>query len=69
LVDDRGDARVDLDHVFADELDVEEVLDAELDDDPICDLEQPVVVERLEVHRQSGSHRLARLCVREQDLA
>src|SRR5439155_749964 len=30
LVDDRGDTRIDLDHVVAHELDVEEVLDAEL---------------------------------------
>ena len=35
LVDDRRDARVDLDHVLADELDVEEVLDPELGDDRV----------------------------------
>ena len=35
LVDDRRDPRVDLDHVLADELDVEEPLDPELADDPV----------------------------------
>ena len=38
-------------------------------DDPLRDLEQPVVVQRLEVHREPGAHRLARLRVAEDDLA
>jgi len=69
LVDDRRDPRIDLDDVVADELDVEEVLDAELGDDPLRDFEQPVVVQGLEVHGQPGAHRLARLRVAEDDLS
>ena len=69
LVDDRRDARVDLDHVLADELDVEEVLDLERRDDPLGELHQRVVVERDEVHREAGAHRLARLRVAEHDAA
>src|SRR6476469_8384992 len=69
LVDDRRDARVDLDHVLADELDVEEVLDPELRDDHVADAHQLRVVERLEVHREPGAHRLTRLRVPEHDLA
>ena len=67
LVDDRRDPRVDLDHVLADELDVEEVLDLELGDDPFRQLHQGRVLERLEVHREAGAHRLAGLRVAEQD--
>ena len=69
LVDDRRDARVDLDDVLADELDVEEVLDLERRDDPLGELHQRVVRERDEVHRQAGAHRLARLRVAEHDAA
>ena len=54
--------------MVTDELDVEEVLDPELGDDPLRDLEQPVVVQRLEVHREPGPHRLPRLRVAEQHL-
>src|SRR5205823_12002457 len=68
LVDDRGDPCVDLDHEVTDELDVEEVLDAELRDDSLRDLKQPVIVQRLEVHREPGTHRLARLGVPEHEL-
>ena len=67
LVDDRRDPRVDLDHVVADELDVEEVLDLELGHDAVGDLHQRLVLERDEVHREPGAHRLARLRVAEQD--
>ena len=67
LVDDRRDPRVDLDHVVADELDVEEVLDLELGHDPVRDLHQRLVLERDEVHREPRAHRLARLRVPEQD--
>src|SRR3954451_10952023 len=69
LVDDRRDARVDLDHVLADELDVEEVLDFELADDRIAETHQLLVVECDEVHRESGAHRFARLGVAEHDTA
>jgi hypothetical protein len=55
--------------VVADQLDVEEVLDTELGDDALGDLHQPVILERLEVHREPGPHRLACLCMSEQDLA
>src|SRR5690349_8785268 len=69
LVDDRRDPRVDLDHVLADELDVEEVLDPELCDDQVSGAHELVVVERLEVHRQARAHRFARLRMTEDDLA
>ena len=69
LVDDRRDARVDLDHVLADELDVEEVVEPELGDDRPRGLHQRRVVERLEVHREPGAQRLARLRVAERDPA
>src|SRR5579862_1168313 len=61
LVHDRRDARVDLDHVLADELDVEEMLDPELGDDRVSDLHQSLVLERDEVHREPCPHSLARL--------
>ena len=53
--------------MLADELDVEEVLDLELGDDPVGDLHQRLVLERDEVHREPGAHRLAGLRVAEQD--
>src|SRR3954465_7158914 len=40
LVDDRRDPRVDLDHLLADELDVEEVLDRELAHDRVREFHQ-----------------------------
>ena len=67
LVDDRRDARVDLDHVLADELDVEEPLDRELLDELVGGRHQLLVLERDEVHREPGAHRLARLRVAEDD--
>src|SRR5207248_3689089 len=67
LVHDRRDPRVDLDHLLADELDVEEVLDLELGDEPASDLLELRIVERDEVHREPGAHRLARLRVAEHD--
>ncbi len=42
---------------------------AELGDDPVADLHQLRVVERHEVHREPGAHRLARLRMTEHDLA
>src|SRR3954447_26017374 len=69
LVDDRRDPRVDLDHVVADELDVEEVLDPEVLDDRVADAHQLRVVERDEVHGEAGAHRLTRLRMAEHDLA
>src|SRR6478609_5579250 len=68
LVDDRRDARVDLDNVVAHELDVEEVLDAEVLDDRVADAHQLRVVECHEVHREPSAHRLARLRMAEHDL-
>src|ERR687897_1208696 len=65
LVDDRRDARVDLDHVLAHELDVEEPLDRELLDELVRRLHQLLVLERHEVHRKPRPHRLARLRVAE----
>ena len=67
LVDDRRDPRVHLDHGLADELDVEEVVDAQLRHDPGCCLDERRVIEGLEVHREARAHRLARLRVREND--
>jgi hypothetical protein len=67
LVDDRRDARVDLDHGVADELDVEEVVELELADDRRCDVHQRGIVERLEVHRETRAHRLSRLRMPEDD--
>ena len=55
--------------MVADELDVEEVLDAELSHDALRHLHQPVVLQRLEVHREAGTHRLARLRMSEQNMA
>src|SRR5215831_16731092 len=69
LIDDRRDPRVDLDHVVADELDVEEVLDPELGDDRAPELHQALVGERDEVHGEPGAHALAGLRVAEDDLA
>ena len=54
--------------LVTDELDVEEVLDAELGDDALRHFHQPVVLQRLEVHRETGTHRLARLCMADQNL-
>src|SRR3954469_6385566 len=68
LVDDGRDAGVDLDHVLADELDVEEVLDPELRDDQVRDAHQLVVLERHEVHREARARSLPRLGVAEHDL-
>src|SRR3954453_13431774 len=45
LVDDRRDARVDLDHVVPDELDVEEPFDLQLAHDLVRDRHQRVVLE------------------------
>ena len=67
LVDDRRDARVDLDHEVAHELDVEEVLDREARDDPVRELHEAGIVERDEVHGEAGAHRLSRLRVTEDD--
>src|SRR5215831_1951870 len=66
LVDDGRNTWIDLDHLLAHELDVEEVLDPELGDDAIGDFHQIRVVQRDEVHRQAGAHRLARLRVTEE---
>src|SRR5205085_9623437 len=67
LVDDRRDAWIDLDHAVADELDVEEPFDRELLDDLVRDLHERVVLQRHEVHREAGAHRLARLRMAEND--
>ena len=69
LVDDRGDARVDLDDGVADELDVEEVVERERAGDPARHAHQAVVLEGLEVHREPCPHRLPRLRVPEQHAA
>src|SRR6266511_1536210 len=56
LVDDRGDPRVDLDHVLADELDVEEVVEAKLRDDSRRGIQQSRAGQGLEVHREVCTH-------------
>jgi hypothetical protein len=54
--------------VLADQLDVEEVLDAELRDDQAAQPHQLRVLERDEVHREAGAHRLACLRMAQHDL-
>src|SRR6266542_3565711 len=61
LVNDRRDPWVDLDHMLADELDVEEVVEAKLTHDRLRGLHQLRIVESLEIHRKAGAHRLPRL--------
>src|SRR5918994_4272406 len=67
LIDDRVDPRVDLDHVLAHELNVEEPLDRQLADELVGRRHQLLVLERDEVHRETGPHRLARLGMAEDD--
>ena len=69
LVHDGRDPRIDFDHVLADELDVEEVVEPQLSDDSCRDLQQRRITQRFEVHREPGSHRLPRLRVAEQHLS